>query len=131
MPVALANHEINIVRELARIIEIKAPLPVVVAMTKFPRGPVGNTNLPDRPAISNRRPGQITKRNLAAFGDHKVGKRELAQNSIRYGVQRVPTGPHIVHSKAPALIAARPKLIKFRVPLPVDIRRHSRTIWTS
>ena len=57
--VAFADGELDIVREELRVVDVLAPVLVVVALQELRRGAVGDANLPELLSIAHRHPLQL------------------------------------------------------------------------
>src|SRR5205814_1461283 len=96
---------------------------VMVAVTELARSAVGHTDLPKRPTEPQRLPLQFAERFFFRDADGDVRQRELAENTVGNGVQRVISGADVWDREASLRISLRPELIKLRVALPVHQRR--------
>ena len=90
-PITFADDEVDVVRKFFGVVEIEAPLPVMITVVEFAGCAIGNADLPDSLTKMSWRPLELAKRFLFGGGDSEVGESEFSEDAVGDGVQGVMT----------------------------------------
>lgn len=123
VPIALADDEIDVVGKFFRVIEVEAPLPVMIAVAEFAGGTIGDANLPKGVAVVSRIPLELAESFLFGGSDSEVGESEFTKDAGGDGVERIIARANIRNGELALGVSTGPELVKFSVALPIHLRR--------
>ena len=90
--VALADGVVDVVGEEFGVLEVEAPVPVVVALEELGGGAVGDADLPELLAVADGLPVELAEVERLARDYGDVGLGVLAEDAVGDGVKLVGAG---------------------------------------